>query len=70
MHGDEGARTSCALLLGTEVDLGAGGDPAFEPAFHRILLVYPLLALGLGGSGAPAPGGRGRGRGELTKVVK
>jgi len=64
--GDEGARTSCALLLGTEVDFGAGGDPALEPAFHRILLVYPLLhlhprptagrcgALGLvGGGGAP-----------------
>lgn len=62
----KGKRTSCALLLGTEVDLGAGGDPALEPAFHRVLLVYPLLCPTAGrcralrlvddGAGGGAPG--------------
>ena len=34
--------TSCALLLGTKVDLSAGGDPPFQTSLHCILLVYSL----------------------------
>ncbi len=66
--------TSCALLLGAEVDLSAGGDPPFQTSLHRVLLVYPLHppaarcrrcrsgSLGLVG----APGRCG----ELAKVVE
>ena len=71
--------TSCALLLGAEVDLGAGGDPPFQTSLHRVLLVYPLhlhrrpaaaarrqrrRSGSIGFVGAP-----GR-RGELAKVVE
>ena len=39
---DDDDTTSCALLCGAEVDLGAGGDPPFQASFHRVFLVYPL----------------------------
>lgn len=39
----EGGTTSSALLLRTKVDLGSDRDPTLEAAFHRVLLVYPLL---------------------------
>lgn len=65
-------RTSCASLLGTKIDLGTGGEPPFETALHRVLLVDPLHL-------HPAAARRGgalglfrasRWRGELAEIVQ